>query len=251
MTLRRRRRRPTLKKADELPRVDTFCRNQVFHDVNHGRNERVGCRKFRVPTRQSDTGTSGAQIRGPEVRLVSACSPMDRSPPSTVKPDVVLQPRWGAKVGYSVLLMLVAVGAMWELAVDGDVQLTVWLGLAVGTGIFVKVWRDQVVIVGPVLYRQGALRWCVPVRAEDVKEVTLYYDPGRIDFFRRELRFLTYDGRAQSFSIRWWRWSPLVAWLVKYCTRTENGQTVWSFKTDEKTRSRLEPYAEAHLAQSP
>jgi hypothetical protein len=176
---------------------------------------------------------------------------MDRRPTGNVTPDAILQPRWGPRVGYSIVLALVSAGALWQLAVGESVPVTIWLGFPIGVVLFVKAWVDQVVITGPVLYRQATLRWSTPIRAEDIKEVTLYYDPGRIDFFRRELTIKTYDGRSQSFSVRWWKWSPLVAWLVKYCTRTEDGNIVWAFKTDEKTRSRLEPYAQAHLSESP
>jgi hypothetical protein len=176
---------------------------------------------------------------------------VDRKPPDGVRPDVVLQPRWPPRLGYSLAVVVMTTFAVWSAATDESAPLVVWSGLAVALVLFVKAWVDRVVIIGPVLYHQALFRWSSPLRASDLEKVTLYYEPGRIDWFQRELTLFTQDGRSRRFSVRWWDWAELIAWLTRCCTRTEDDQIVWAVRTDEKTRSRLEPYAERHLPGPP
>ncbi len=109
---------------------------------------------------------------------------------------------------------------------------------------------QRVALVGPVLYRRGIVRWRKPLEAGDVQEVTLYREStGRLPDYHLVLALNPYGpGPTARFSLRWWRgWPHLIGWLVAYCTRLEDGELVWAFKTDEKTRGRLQPIAQPHL----
>ena len=121
--------------------------------------------------------------------------------------------------------------------------------VVVPAGVLAGALIQRVILVGPVLYRRDTLRWRQPLAAGDLEEVTLHREnTGRFDY-HLVLALHPY-GRvpAARFSLRWWHdWRRLIGWLVAHCTALEDGQLVWTVKTDETTRSRLQPIAQPYL----
>jgi hypothetical protein len=113
----------------------------------------------------------------------------------------------------------------------------------------VGAFLQRTVLVGPTMYPRGTLcRWSA-LSAADVTRLTLHYEwGGRLPEVYRTLRIYGKDGTGADFSFLWWAdTQSLVRWLVMQCTQVENDELVWAVKTDEKTRSRLQPLVQPFL----
>lgn len=170
--------------------------------------------------------------------------------PAQRQVDAVLRPHRGWAVA-NLIFLLIGVVVFATLA-PGSGWDAVWLAsfVLVPGSVLTGALRERVVLVGPVLHRRGVLRWHRPLAAGDVQEVTLHRETtGRLPDYHLVLALNPYGpGQSERFSLRWWNdWSQLIGWLVRYCTRFEDGELVWAVKTDEKTRGRLQPIAQPHL----
>jgi hypothetical protein len=175
---------------------------------------------------------------------------MSRKPPGDVQADAVLRPRVLWRVLLPTLFIVVSAGLA-VAAPDGNEDKD-WAAFLLPA---LLLWGaagsilQRAVVVGSTLYQRGTVRWSVPLPAVDLEEVTLHHESGRFLELHRTLRLHRRGGISSlGFSFLWWaNTQALVRWLVMHCTRLEGEELVWAVRTDEKTRTRLEPLAQPNL----
>jgi hypothetical protein len=158
---------------------------------------------------------------------------------------VVLLPKPAWRLLLPALLVFFA--AVMAGLIDGGDGASLWgwvliVMLALGSA---AAWRSRIELHPGVIYRRGPVRWSHRILASEIEEVALHDDWMVNDYPHRVLTLTTYDRRELEISLRWWRrWWKVIGWLATYCTRTDDGEDVWAVRTDQKTRDRLEPYAQ-------